>query len=231
MSSAEAPTGAGSVPTVARTGARGASRGQSSEETRARIIAAARESLRSDGVMGASARAIARRGDFNQALIFYHFGSLNELFLAAFDQLSTERTERYADRLSDVGSLADIVAVAGELHVEEITDGHIRILAQLLSSVATEPDLKVPLRERFEPWGKTVEDALVSALGDSPYVSLVPTADLAYLIVSVFIGLELMLSLEDDATARDQQLFQTLTAMARILEAMLGTLPQPPAST
>ena len=180
--------------------------------------------------MGASARAIARRGDFNQALIFYHFGSLNELFLAALDQLSSERTDRYGDRLEGVTSLADIVEIAGQLHLEDLEDGHITILAQLLASVATEPDLRIPLRERFEPWGATVEHALQQALGSSPYVSLVPTADLAYLIVSVFIGLELMLSLEDDAAARDQQLFNTLTALARILEAMLATLPQPPAA-
>ena len=47
--------------------------------------AAARTSLRTDGIMGASARVIARHGDFNQALIFYHFGSLNDLFIAVLD--------------------------------------------------------------------------------------------------------------------------------------------------
>lgn len=212
-----------------RTGAKGSSKGSSSEDTKARIIAAARTSLRTDGIMGASARAIARHGDFNQALIFYHFGSLNDLFVAVLDDLSVEHTERYTDRLTGVGSLADIVEIAGELHLEELEDGHIAILAQLLASVATEPDLREPLRERFQPWSDTVEAALVEALGDSPYVAVVPTADLAYLIVSVFIGLELMLSLEDDAAGRDKQLFTTLTALARILEAMLSMMPRPPA--
>ena len=89
-------------------------------------------------------------------------------------------------------------------------------------------DLREPLRERFQPWADTVEAALIEALGDSPYVAVVPTADLAYLIVSVFIGLELMLGLEDDAAGRDKQLFTTLTALARILEAMLSMMPSPP---
>ena len=213
---------------MARTGAKGSSKGSSSEDTKSRIIAAARTSLRTDGIMGASARAIARHGDFNQALIFYHFGSLNDLFIAVLDQLSIERTENYADRLTGVGSLADIVEIAGELHLEELQDGHIAILAQLLASVATEPDLREPLRERFQPWADTVEAALIEALGDSPYVAVVPAADLAYLIVSVFIGLELMLGLEDDAAGRDKQLFTTLTALARILEAMLSMMPSPP---
>ena len=211
-----------------RTGAKGSSKGSSSEDTKVRIIAAARTSLRTDGIMGASARAIARHGDFNQALIFYHFGSLNDLFIAVLDQLSIERTENYSDRLTGVDSLTEIIEIAGELHLEELQHGHIAILAQLLASVATEPDLREPLRERFQPWADTVEAALIEALGDSPYVALVPTADLAYLIVSVFIGLELMLGLEDDAAGRDKQLFTTLTALARILEAMLSMMPQPP---
>lgn len=213
---------------MARTGAKGSSKGSSSEDTKSRIIAAARTSLRTDGIMGASARTIARHGDFNQALIFYHFGSLNDLFIATLDQLSAERTDRYADRLTGIDSLTEIIEIAGELHLEELQDGHIAILAQLLASVATEPDLREPLRERFQPWADTVEAALVEALKDSPYVALVPTADLAYLIVSVFIGLELMLGLEDDAAGRDKQLFTTLTALARILEAMLSMMPTPP---
>src|ERR671919_781582 len=52
------------------------------EETRARIVTAALQALRADGIAGISARAIARHGGFNQALIFYHFGSLEGLLVA-----------------------------------------------------------------------------------------------------------------------------------------------------
>ena len=48
------------------------------------IVKAALETLREEGFAGASSRAIARRGGFNQALIFYHFGSLANLLLEAF---------------------------------------------------------------------------------------------------------------------------------------------------
>lgn len=40
--------------------------------TREKIMHAAYETLKKEGIKNTSARAIAREGDFNQALIFYH---------------------------------------------------------------------------------------------------------------------------------------------------------------
>ena len=44
---------------------------------------------------GASARAIAREGSFNQALIFYHFASVRNLLLAVLDLISERRMSEY----------------------------------------------------------------------------------------------------------------------------------------
>ena len=109
---------AGSADTGGSVGADGAPGprprpARAADETRARIVEAALESLHEEGILGASARAIARRGGFNQALIFYHFGSVDELLLAAVDELSARRSEKYEDRLEQVSSLAGLVAEAG----------------------------------------------------------------------------------------------------------------------
>ena len=61
------------------------------EATRARIVEAALQALRDEGIAGISARGIARHGGFNQALIFYHFGSVEGL-LVAVAQRESERT-------------------------------------------------------------------------------------------------------------------------------------------
>ena len=47
--------------------------------TKQRIMDAALETLRTNGIVGTSARAIAATGGFNQALIFYQYGSVNPL--------------------------------------------------------------------------------------------------------------------------------------------------------
>ncbi|TMD18757.1 MAG: helix-turn-helix transcriptional regulator, partial [Chloroflexi bacterium] len=51
--------------------------------TRERLVRAALTTLTQQGFSGTTARAIARTGKLNQALIFYHFGSVDRLLLAA----------------------------------------------------------------------------------------------------------------------------------------------------
>jgi len=58
------------------------------------MVLAALETVKAAGFAGATTRAIARTGGFNQALIYYHFGSLDTLLLAALDHTSGERLER-----------------------------------------------------------------------------------------------------------------------------------------
>ena len=63
--------------------------------TKLQIVEAALETLKARGFAGASARVIAREGGFNQALIFYHFGSVQSLLLAALDLISERRMIEY----------------------------------------------------------------------------------------------------------------------------------------
>ena len=64
---------------MARSGVGSRGSGDDGRAHAARIVEAAIETLKTEGFAGASARAIARTGGFNQALVFYHFGSVNEL--------------------------------------------------------------------------------------------------------------------------------------------------------
>jgi AcrR family transcriptional regulator len=195
------------------------------DETRARIVEAALQSLRDEGILGASARAIARQGDFNQALIFYHFGTINELLLAAVDELSARRTARYEDRLGRVSSLRELVDVAGELHSEDLEEGHMTVLSQMLAGAATDDELRGPLKERFEPWIALVERSVARAVAGTPYETLVPVRDLALAVTALFVGLELMLNLEDEASRREHHIFQTFAMLAGVLEALMAVAP------
>lgn len=208
--------------------ARTDSRSVAGDDTRAKILQATLEALHQEGVLGASARSIARRGGFNQGLIFYHFGGINGLLLAAVDELSARRADRYEQRLESISSLRELVAVAGELHREDLDDGHITVLSQMLAAAAANDDLRAPMRERFEPWINVVERSLERALSTMPYGSIVPQRDLAVAITACFVGLELILQLEDDAGGRDHSVFQSIEALAGVLEMMLAMLPPPP---
>lgn len=195
------------------------------EETKAKIIAAALHCLATEGVVGTSARAIARAGDFNQALIFYHFGSVTELLVAAGLSESDRRSARYADRLADVTNLQQLVRVARELHEEELAEGSVAVLTQMLAAAAHSDELRRALLQGFEPWMQLVEGAVQRVLADTPYASVVPTADLSFAIASLFLGIELMSGLDPERAA-EQRLFATIESLAHVV-GMLLQLPTP----
>ena len=95
-------------------------RTSSGDETRARIVEAALETLKSEGIVGTSARAIARQGDFNQALIFYHFGSVDDLVVAAVAEMSRRRMGNHKPKLESAGSLTELIAIGREIHLSLI---------------------------------------------------------------------------------------------------------------
>lgn len=194
------------------------------EETRRRILDACLETVRTEGFHGASARAIARTGGFNPALIFYHFDSVeNALFLAA-SRSSDERVARYREKLEGIGSLGELVAAARELHAEDVAEGNITVLTQMLAGAAGSPELTARMRGAFEPWIDVVEAALRQVVGDTPFAEMVDLRHLAFTVASMFLGIELLTHLETDEH-REQELFDSLAEMGRLVEVVLELGP------
>jgi AcrR family transcriptional regulator len=192
----------------------------SGEETRAKIIAATLQTLRDDGIVGATARAIARTGGFNQALIFYHFGGVTGLLVAAAVSEGEQRAARYAPRLESVTTLAELVAVARDLHEAEVAQGGQNVLTQLLAGAASAPELRAGLMKAFQPWMQLVEDSVERVLGATPYANIVKSEDLTFAITSLFLGIELMNTLDPEKESA-LSLFTTFETLATVIEALL----------
>ena len=199
-------------------------------DTRERIMEAALETLRDEGFADTTARAIARRGGFNQALIFYHFGSVANVLLEAFRGLSEEQVAKYREAAREVSSLTDLVDIARRLHDEDIRTGAITAVTQLMAS-ATEPDERRAILERFEQWIRIVEEALERALASYGASGLVPTREAAYATSAMFLGIELMSRLDPNRSEADA-VFDMMSGMAQLVEqvapAVLGMLPASP---
>jgi AcrR family transcriptional regulator len=191
-------------------------------ETRDRIIAAAQACLRTEGIAGTSARAIARHGDFNQALVFYHFGSVDGLLQAAAREDAEQRAALYADRLAEVSTLAELVSVGRQIHDVEKEQGSTVVLTQLLAGSVSSPTLGAAILDGMRPWTALVEDALRRVVADTPLASVVPLEDLAFAISSLFLGMELMAGLDTDHD-RVSGLFTSLDSVSLLLDALLGS--------
>jgi AcrR family transcriptional regulator len=189
------------------------------DETRARILDAALQALRSDGIAGVSARAIARHGGFNQALIFYHFGSVEGLLMAVARRESERRSALYAPALRRATSLPELVRVARHLHEEEFASGSVAALTQMLAGAARSEDLARGTWDAMEPWTTLVGETIERLIAGTPYQDVLPVGDLTSAVTALFLGIELYAGL--DPEERDGSLFTTMEAVAALVDGML----------
>jgi AcrR family transcriptional regulator len=193
--------------------------------TRQRIIEAALETLKTEGFAEASSRAIARTGGFNPALIFYHFGSLDELLLAALDNTSADRLERYREAIENAQTLRELIDAAGAVYEEDRDSGHMTVVAQMIAASIAKPELAPAMVSRMEPWIDLAEEGLGKALTRIEAPDLVPVRELAYAFVTFYLGLNLLTHLDEDR-ARTDALFERL----RSLTPLLAQLERPPSA-
>ncbi len=108
-------------------------------DTRQRLIEGAIETIRRHGLACTSARSIATTAGVNQALVFYHFGSVHDLLQAACLATTQARVESFAERLDQVTDLRQLLALGRALHTEERAQGNVMVLAQMLAGAAGLP--------------------------------------------------------------------------------------------
>ena len=197
-------------------------------ETRDRIIDAVLETVSNEGLVGTSARVIARTGGFNQALVFYHFGSVEELLLAALDRANERRMARFREQLEAVDDLEGLVQVAIELHRSAEEDRDHAALSAIIAGWSVKSEVGPQILEILRPWDAMVSAALRRSLADTPFAQVVPTDDLAHAISAMFLGIEMLSRLDPDDTRADS-LLTSLSGAATLATPLLRSLVAGPA--
>ena len=202
-----------------------AGRRAQSAEVRAALVAAATEALRETGFAGASAREIASRAGYSQALVFYHFGSVNDLLLAALDDVSARRMDAYRGLLEHASSMTALADSARSIFIEDLDAGYVRVLIEMITGAQAVPGLGDEVAARLRPWRDLAEEAVRRALGRSAAALVLPPAEAGHALVAVFLGLELLTTLDGNRGAA-LAVFDRLRSLARMLD-MLGGLRLP----
>jgi AcrR family transcriptional regulator len=192
------------------------------EGTRRRLVAAAIAALREVGYAGASAREIARRAECNQALVFYHFGSVADLLLAALDETSRVRMEQYSAAVDGVTTLEGLVAVGAVIFAEDLDAGHVTVLAEMIAGASSSPELGAAVTERIETWRAFTEALARRVLEGSPFASLVDPAQVAFAVVALYLGIELLTHLDGDRRPAEE-LFASAGQLAALVGALSGS--------
>jgi AcrR family transcriptional regulator len=203
-----------------------AGRRAQSAEVRAALVTGAIDALREVGFAGASAREIAGRSGYSQALVFYHFGSVNDLLLAALDEVSARRMTAYRGLLERAGSMTALMESARAIFIEDLDAGYVRVLIEMMTGAHAVPGLGESVAARLAPWRDLAEEAMRRALGRSAAARLLPPAEAARAIVAGFLGLELLASLDGERAAAIA-VFDRFRSLTRMLD-VLGGLRLPP---
>ena len=191
------------------------------EGTRRQILEAALETLKQEGFAAATSRAVATRGGFNQALVFYYFGSMDALLLAALDWTSEERLDAYRAALADARTVDELLAAASRLYREDRDSGHISVVSQMIAGSIVRRELAPEMIVRMQPWIDLTEQVLERVLTGAGLPRSIPTRDLAYAVATFYLGVNLLTHLDPDGTRTDALvggLPELETALAGLLE-------------
>lgn len=160
-------------------------------ETRRKLLDATLETLRTRGIAGISARTIAAAAEVNQALVFYHFGSVDELIAAACAEGAAASVQTYRAQFEEVGSLRELLALGRALHVRERDAGNVAVLAQVLAGAQQDKYLAEAGRLALTLWVTEIETVLTRLLRGNPVSAAIDVAGLARGVAAAFIGVEL----------------------------------------
>lgn len=186
-------------------------------DTRQKLLDAAAAAVREQGAAGASARAIAGRAGVNQALVFYHFGTVSELVEAACRQRVDEAVAHYREQFAEVTTLSALLGVGRELNVRERAAGNVAMMAQLMSGAAHDPVLAGAARYALDLWATEIERVVARVLRDNPLAEVVDGPGLARAASAAFIGLELYEGVDADGAARALDALEQLTLLAEVV--------------
>lgn len=205
--------------------ARGGGGRRTSEETKERLLAAAREVMREEGYAGASARAIAARAEANSALVFYHFGGVDQLLLAALDRSSAERLEMYRALTARARTLEELVEAATHIYRTDLERGYIAEFSELVAAAVTKPELREEIRTRAEPWIALIEQEWTRVVGGSPLGHLLPAREVAYGAITFYLGVNLFSVLDEDRS-RTEAVFDLAGKVAPRAKLLTLRLPR-----
>jgi AcrR family transcriptional regulator len=208
---------------MAKAGRRaGAGGGPKRDEIRQRIIDAAFVTLRDLGYADSSARAIANAGGFDQAQIFYYFGSVNNLLVAALESSSLRQLAAYREAVQGVTSVTEVLDAFRTHMAEDLASGHVKVLAELIAAGTSDAALRDMVGELFEPWIELSVETVTGILAASGLDALLPGDQVAFAVVCLVLGVQQVVTLTGDSQ-RALDMVDAARNVASLFDAMFTT--------
>jgi AcrR family transcriptional regulator len=191
-----------------------------SGDTKERLLAGALTAIRTHGIAGVSARTIAAAAGVNQALIFYHFGGVDDLLAAACTTATAARVEHYGTRFAGVATMRELLEVGRELQAEERRLGNLSVLAQLLAGAQNDPKLAPPVAAAFQLWIDEIESVLRRLLAGSPFIEVMDVPGLARTVAAAFVGIQLFEGVDEAGARHALDALEQLAVLVEVVDEL-----------
>jgi AcrR family transcriptional regulator len=198
-------------------------------DTAARIVAAARSRLLSDGYAALSTRGVADRAGVPLSQIHYHFGGKRGMVLALLDDENRRLVERQRRMYGGEAPLSRRYEQACDLLDEDLASGYVRVLQEMIAAGWSDDAVARQVLSLLRSWFDVLLD--VAREAERRFGSLGPfsPADIAGLIGLSFLGGEALILLGDDDWGRRTRTWLRSVGrlISRLEQAEVPTAPSP----
>jgi AcrR family transcriptional regulator len=171
-------------------GTRAERRDRSTADTRARILAAARDCMLADGYANLATRHVADVAEVPLSQIHYHFGSKRQLILAVLEG----ENERLLERQREMFAAPDPLWVRWELACDfldtDVESGYVRILQEMISAGWADAEVATAVREMLRGWHRVLADVARREHERGADLGGFTPEEIAVLMATPFLGAE-----------------------------------------
>lgn len=181
---------------------------------------AAISALKRQGIAGVSARTIAGEIGANQALVFYHFKTVEGLLAAAALRETGLRLDRYRPAFEAAGSLRELLSLGQRLHEEERAAGNVALIGQFLAGSTGQPQLAEATAAALQLWTDELRRVLERLYAGHPLGEFLDLPNLARAVAAGFVGLELYEGVDPRGAAGAFSALDRLGALVEVVDGL-----------
>lgn len=188
-----------------------------SEATRAALIAAARPLFAREGYARVGTEEIVRAAGVTRGALYHHFRDKEDLFLAVFEQVEAEVTQRIAERaIAGAGDPVAALLAGAEMFLDVCAEPEIQQIILLDAPAVLGWEA---WREVGQRYGLGLVQAALQAAIDAGQLDPQPVRPLAHVLLGALDEAAMLVARSDDpATARAEvreTLARLITALSR----------------
>ena len=173
------------------------------QDTRLRILAAAKGVLRDVGYANLSTRGIAEAAGVPLSQIHYHFGSKQNLMLAVLDMENQTRLARQAAMYEADKPLWEQWLQACDFFDDDLESGYVRVLMEMTAAGWSDRKIAEAVSAQVQGWFDLLAEVAQRAADRLGPLSPFTAEELAALVGLPFLGAEavILLGLDDSKIA------------------------------